>query len=94
MADVSSFLISDNKQFSNKKHKDEIGKIIFVEVIESKSRYKLMNKLQQRQVQRIYIYFSHSLPVELNLDQKELYYQRISTLLCSIMSRPTYIVIF
>jgi [glutamine synthetase] adenylyltransferase / [glutamine synthetase]-adenylyl-L-tyrosine phosphorylase len=76
---------------SKKSLKDNISKNIFNQIIATKSRYKSMDKLQQRQVQRIYVYYSQCIGANLKEDERKLAYERMAHLLCSIIARPTYI---
>jgi [glutamine synthetase] adenylyltransferase / [glutamine synthetase]-adenylyl-L-tyrosine phosphorylase len=76
---------------SKKALKDNLSKNIFNQIIATKSRYRSMDKLQQRQLQRIYVYYSQCIDVNLKEDERKLSYERMAYLLFSIMARPTYI---
>ena len=66
-------------------------KSIFNEIVATKTRYKSADRVLQRQLQRIYIYYSQSLSTKLTDDEKKISYERVAQLLNAIMSRPTYI---
>ncbi len=83
--------VDEAVDLSKKALKDNLSKNIFNQIIATKSRYKSMDKLQQRQLQRIYVYYFQCIDVNLKEDIRKLSYERMAHLLCSIIARPTYI---